>query len=204
MAETEIKALSFACAIIDDEPLSCMRLKDILKGFDTLEVKGIYQTYQDAHDHLLSSRPQIIFLDVELDQNHTAFELIEVLHSNCYFPYIIMVTAYEHYSIKAIKKSVFDYLVKPIDIDELKETLNRLQKHISAPFSTLFETHDDLSEREKEVLELVMKGNTSQEIADLLYLSKNTIDSHRKNILKKTGASSISELIRMSSPNRSR
>ena len=137
---------------------------------------------------------------MDFDQNFVWPELFRKGYSlNCYFPYIIMVTAHEQYAIKAIKKGVFDYLVKPIDMDELKETLTRLQKHIAVPFSTLFESHENLSEREKEVLELVLKGNTSQEIANLLFLSKNTIDSHRKNILKKTGASSISELIRMSS-----
>ena len=192
------KDLNIDCVIIDDEAIACERLKDILEGFDSLEVVGIYNTYQDAFKNLVSIRPRVLFLDVELDKNHTAFELIDQLHANCYFPYIILFTAFEHYSIKAIKKSVFDYLVKPIDIDELKDTLDRLQKHMSTPFSTLVDTNNSLSDREKEVLELVLNGNTSQEIADQLYLSKSTIDSHRKNILKKTGASSVSELMRMS------
>lgn len=173
-------------------------LKDILEGFDSLEVVGIYNTYQEAFEKLISTRPRVLFLDVELDMNHTAFELIDQLHANCYFPFIILVTAFGHYSIKAIKKSVFDYLVKPIDLDELKSTLDRLQKHMSKPYRSLVETNDSLSEREKEVLDLVLNGNTSQQIADQLYLSKSTIDSHRKNILKKTGAKSVSELMRMS------
>ena len=190
--------LTMECAIIDDEPIACDRLKEILDGFIPLEIKGIYTTYQESLENILSTRPNVLFLDVELDMNHTAFELIDQLHASCYFPYIILITAFEHYSIKAIKKSVFDYLIKPIDIDELKETLLRLQKHITTPYSTIIENNTTLSPREIEVLELVLQGKTSQEIAESLYVSKSTVDSHRKNILKKTGASSISDLMRMS------
>ena len=182
--------LTMECAIIDDEPIACDRLKEILDGFVPLEIKGIYTTYQESLENILSTRPNVLFLDVELD--------IDQLHASCYFPYIILITAFEHYSIKAIKKSVFDYLIKPIDIDELKETLLRLQKHITTPYSTIIENNTTLSPREIEVLELVLQGKTSQEIAESLYVSKSTVDSHRKNILKKTGASSISDLMRMS------
>lgn len=198
MLKNTQKEINIGCAIIDDEALACERLKDILDGFDYLEVIGIFNTFQDACDHLISSRPEVLFLDVELDRNHTAFELIDQLHAGCYFPYIILITAFGHYSIKAIKKSVFDYLVKPIDIDELKDTLFRLQKHLETPYSTIIVNNSNLSEREKEVLELVLRGKTSQAIADQLFVSKSTIDSHRKNILKKTGARSISDLMRMS------
>ena len=197
MSDNKKKDSYHECAIVDDDSLSCDRLKDILKRFDSLRVMGCYNTYQMALEQVLSSRPKVIFLDVELDRNHTAFELIEQFHAVCYFPLIILVTAYNHYSIKAIKKGVFDYLVKPVDIDELKETVDRLDNHMSFPYSTLIEMNNSLTEREKEVLELVLIGKTSQEIANHLYVSKSTVDSHRKSILKKTGTGSLSELMRM-------
>jgi len=109
-----------------------------------------------------------------------------------------LITAFEHYSIKAIKTEVFDYLVKPIDIEELKESLERLVSHISSPQLSLIENVKILSEREKQVLELALEGKSSRAIADRLFVSKRTIDSHRKNILKKTGARSFMELIRLS------
>lgn len=198
MADNNKRESYLECAIVDDDFLACDRLKVILKRFDLLRVMGCYNTYQKALDQVLSSRPKVLFLDVELDRNHTAFELIEQFHTVCYFPFVILVTAYDHYSIKAIKKGVFDYLVKPVDIDELKETIDRLGHHMSNPYSSLIETNNGLTEREKQVLELVLIGNTSQEIANHLYVSKSTVDSHRKSILKKTGTGSISELMRMS------
>jgi DNA-binding NarL/FixJ family response regulator len=198
MPDNTSKDLNMDCAIIDDEAIACDRLKDILEEFESVEVISVHQSFQDALEKLLQKRPRILFLDVELDKNHTAFELIDQLHANCFFPYIILITAHDHYSLKAIKKSVFDYLLKPVDIDELKDTLARLERHLETPYSNILETNSKLSEREREVLELVLRGQTSQEIADLLFVSKSTIDSHRKNILKKTGARSISDLMRMS------
>lgn len=54
---------------------------------------------------------------------------------------------------------------------------------------------DHLSQREKEILKLIIEGKTSIEIAELLFISKHTVNSHRKNILKKTDCKSVSELI---------
>ncbi|MBS1688490.1 MAG: PAS domain-containing protein, partial [Bacteroidetes bacterium] len=54
---------------------------------------------------------------------------------------------------------------------------------------------DLLSKREKEVLYLLAEGKSSKEIADILYISKDTVNSHRKNLLRKTGSASTIELI---------
>ncbi len=186
------------CAIVDDEPIALERLKDILDDFNEIKVTGSYAKYQSALEELPEIQPKLLFLDVELDKHHTAFELLDQLHSRLYCPYVILITAFDHYSIKAIKKEIFDYLVKPIDIDELKESLERLHWHISEPQHTFIEQNSILSEREKEVLELALEGETSKEIAEKLFVSKSTIDSHRKNILKKTGAKSFLELMLLS------
>lgn len=193
-----MNAMPLSCTIIDFEPWSCDRMKGLLKAFDSIEVMGIFHTYLDALAHLKSSRPDVIFLDVELDQNHTAFEIIQHCHAEYYFPYFILTTSFEHYSIKAIKNNVFDYLVKPIDMEELNETLNRLQKQLGSPYLNLISSNGTLSIREKEVLELVLMGLSSRQIANRLHISKSTVDSHRKNILKKTGARSTLELLHIS------
>lgn len=58
------------------------------------------------------------------------------------------------------------------------------------------EGEEDLTEREKEVLKLVAEGRTSQEIADLLNLSKKTVMCHRANVYKKLGTHNRTELIK--------
>ena len=53
----------------------------------------------------------------------------------------------------------------------------------------------DISEREKEVIVKLAEGLNSHEIAELLFISKNTVDTHRKNLLHKTGSKNVAELI---------
>ena len=82
-----MKDQAIDCVIIDDEKIALDRLEDILTESDVLEVVGTYSSYNDALENLLLAKPTLVFLDVELDRNNTAFELIDQIHSNCYFPY---------------------------------------------------------------------------------------------------------------------
>jgi FixJ family two-component response regulator len=138
-----------------------------------------------------------VFLDVELEKNVSAFDVMNQLNENFQHSHIILVTAYPNYSIKAIKNNVFDYILKPIDIDELKDTMNRFIEHLSLKTSKLIHEFSMLSKRESEILKLVLEGNSSSQIADILFISVNTVHTHRRNILKKTGAGSIIDLIRI-------
>lgn len=67
--------------------------------------------------------------------------------------------------------------------------------HNVAVLNVLNPTKEVLSKREREILELIIQGYNSFSIANLLCISKHTVDSHRKNILKKTNCSNVSELI---------
>jgi two-component system LytT family response regulator len=82
---------------------------------------------------------------VELENNQSAFDLINKLDRNLYRPYIILVTAYPQYSIEAIKNEVFDYIIKPVDIDELKVLVDRLLQHMSMKTNQMLNKFDMLS-----------------------------------------------------------
>jgi DNA-binding NarL/FixJ family response regulator len=152
----------------------------------------------------------------------SGFDVVhEVRSHNCH-PVFIFVTAFNQYAIKAIKDTVFDYILKPIDIDDLKEAIERYKDQLrrTTAFTKASAVERDegrplsprlrrlkgtkwedaglkviLSDREKEVLKLMMHGKTSKEIADALFISKTTVDTHRRNILEKTGARNSTELI---------
>jgi DNA-binding NarL/FixJ family response regulator len=151
-------------------------------------------------DSILKQKPDLLFLDVELEKNISAFDLIKQLDKSLNRPHIILVTGFSQYSIKAIKNEVFDYLIKPVDIDELKASVNRLTEHLSLKTNQTLAKFNMLSDRESEVLKNVLEGKTSYEIADLLFISINTVHTHRRNILKKTGAGSIIDLLRINQP----
>lgn len=181
--------------IIDDERYACERLKKLLEPFLQIQLLGYFTNPGQGTEYIRKNIPDLVFLDVELGNSISAFDIIEQTSDLLHQPFFILITAYPHYSIKAIKHEVFDYLLKPVDVDELENTIDRLLKHIVVqPFNNL-ESFDMLSEREKAVLGYVLEGKSSREIAGLLYISINTVNTHRRNILKKTGAVSSVELL---------
>ncbi len=186
------------CFILDDEPHAIDRLENLLEKVRPLKVAGRETRPEKAIESILEIQPEIVFLDIVMG-GMTGFEVIEALREKGTHPTFIFVTAHENYSIHAIKKAAFDYLLKPVDINELKETIRRyenvrpVRKHHSNGNTVSF---DCLSDREKEIVHFLVKGKTSREIGKILYLSKNTIDTHRRNILEKTGLKSTTDLVR--------
>jgi len=182
--------------IVDDERYACERLKKLLAPFSQIEVLGYFTNSAQALDFIKKHKPELVFLDVELKNNMSAFDIIEELNEVLHPPSFILVTAHSHYSIKAIKHEVFDYLIKPVDVDELEDTIDRFIRQMSLKPGKKLREFSMLSEREKDVLNYVLEGKSSSEIAQLLFISINTVNTHRRNILKKTGARSVIELLR--------
>jgi DNA-binding NarL/FixJ family response regulator len=183
--------------IIDDERTACERLKRLLATFSQILIIDSFTNSRQGFECVLKHKPDLLFLDVELENNVSAFDIISQLNDNMYCPQIILVTAFPHYSIRAIKNEVFDYILKPVDLDELKVTINRFIEHLSLKQNQKLKGFNMLSERESEVLKYVLEGKRSSEIAELLFISINTVNTHRRNILKKTGNGSFIDLLRM-------
>lgn len=182
--------------IIDDDRYACERLKRLLQPYSQIKVEGWFTSSQKGLDYIKKGNPDLLFLDVELEKNISAFDIITQLRDLAKYPVIILVTAYPHYSIKAIKNEVFDYILKPVDIDELEDTIDRLMEHFSLKPASGDGQYKMLTKREKLILNYILEGKTSREIAETLYLSINTVNTHRRNLLKKTGARSVLDLIR--------
>lgn len=110
--------------ILDDEPLLVEDIRARLEGHfkDEVEVIGTATTLKEAQKQIKKLRPNLLFLDVHLDQG-TAFDLLEVLEHDTFE--IIFVTAYENNAIKAIKVGALDYILKPIDDTEFNEAVKK-------------------------------------------------------------------------------
>ncbi len=179
------------CYIIDDQQDSIERLAYLLEKCDDIHIIGNNSNPESGIEEIKNLKPEIVFVDVEMPKI-SGFEVIEEIRSQGFFPKFIFTTGYSQYAIKAIKAQAFDYLLKPIDLDELKQTLSR-NSEIQKPE---FQYKDLLlTKREKEILDFVLKGLTSQQIADKLFVSKNTVDTHRRNILEKNKFRTTQELI---------
>ncbi|HRH34121.1 MAG TPA: LytTR family DNA-binding domain-containing protein [Catalimonadaceae bacterium] len=114
--------------LIDDEPANSVVLWELLKEyFPFVEVLGTATNVLSAWNDLKSLKPDVIFLDVRMP-DYSGFEFLDQLERTDVE--IVFVTGYEEFALKAIKREAADYLLKPIDVDELKAALERVEKRL--------------------------------------------------------------------------
>lgn len=183
MKESKIKTV-----LIDDEQIAIDRLKVLLKHFPEIQILKTTTNALNSVELISSLEPDLVFLDVEMP-GKTGLEVAETLKKQNCCSKIIFTTSYDHYAIEAIRNNAFDYILKPVSIKVLKEVIERYKSNLNSI----------LSQRELSVLHLVTKGLSSKEIADKLFISKHTVDTHRRNILHKTNCKNATELINYTS-----
>ena len=119
--------------IIDDEPKAIQGLSWELSNFkNEIEIIATFTEPEKAINYIESSEIDCLFLDIEMP-TMDGFQLLDKLTKTNFA--IIITTAYNEYAITALKKEAIDYLLKPIDIDDLKETITKIKKHISKGFN---------------------------------------------------------------------
>ena len=115
--------------IIDDEPKAIQGLSWELSNFsDEIEVIATFTEPEKALHYIKNTQLDCLFLDVEMP-TMDGFQFLEKLERKDFA--VIITTAYNAYAIKALKKEAIDYLLKPIDSDDLKETIAKIKKHNS-------------------------------------------------------------------------
>lgn len=113
--------------IVEDELSNQQVLKNILDKYcPDIEVMRISGTYEKAISDINECRPSLVFLDIKLDDNYTAFDLLDQLDDLNVF--IVFVTAYDEYAKKAINEvdAIF-YISKPVKITELEKAVSKVK-----------------------------------------------------------------------------
>ena len=115
--------------LVDDEPQSCKALAIKLKAVaDDIEIVGTFHNPEKAIAGIRKLKPAAVLLDIEMP-GMNGFQLLEKMEE---FDFeVIFVTAYDEYTLNALRISALDYLLKPVESDELKNTIDRLRKKIS-------------------------------------------------------------------------
>jgi two-component system LytT family response regulator len=112
--------------IVDDEEGARESLSNILEKYvDGVKIVAKADSIAMAMEKIKKYEPELVFLDIEMPFG-SGFELLERMKPVQFD--IIFVTAYDHYALKAIKFSALDYLLKPVDIDELKKAISKHKK----------------------------------------------------------------------------
>jgi len=111
--------------IVDDEQESRDSLQILLHDFCTgVEVKALCRNVSEGLDAIYAHQPDVVFLDIQM-QRESGFDLLSKLKSVDFE--VIFTTAHSEYALRAFSFSAIHYLLKPIDIDELKQALERVK-----------------------------------------------------------------------------
>jgi two-component system LytT family response regulator len=123
--------------IVDDEPY-CTEALAILLGRYCPQVciEGIYHSGAQALAPIRELQPRLLFLDIEMPRMN-GFELLEKIKDLDFE--LIFTTSYDQYAIKAIRHSALDYLLKPIDREELLASMGKVEQRLKAPLAHQFD-----------------------------------------------------------------
>jgi two-component system, LytTR family, response regulator len=120
--------------IIEDEKEALLFMSALIEATGMAEVCGSTSNPDDAVDLIISCDPEIVFLDIMMPGKSGFDVLNELKRLPGKKPYIVFTTASNEHAIKAFEYAAFDYLVKPVDLKRLRETLLRFQKTSSNDF----------------------------------------------------------------------
>lgn len=188
--------------IVDDDPAVRNSMSWLLESVDLpVQVYASAQEFLDSYD---ANLPGCLVLDIRLP-GMSGLELQTELHNrNIQIP-IIIVTGHAEVpiAVRAMKEGAVDFIEKPFSDQVLLDCIRRALQRDTA--SRVNESRREeiaqrvrtLTPRETEVMEKVVEGNSNKMIAAQLGVSRKTVEAHRAGVMKKMGAQSVADLVRM-------
>ncbi|PLX21112.1 MAG: DNA-binding response regulator [Salinivirgaceae bacterium] len=169
--------------IIDDEIASIESLEFYLHSIDSnVNIVGKALNIQEAETLINQKKPDLVFLDIEMP-NGNGFDLLDKFDTIDF--HIIFITAFNQYAIKAFKYAAIDYILKPVDVVNLQNAINRVKKLTESNFSNKYPAlkHNLSEEKPKrlalatqESIEIVLTQNIVQFEADGNYTTVRILD----------------------------
>ena len=130
--------------IVDDEPLAREAMSLALAEFPEIEIIGDCADGFEAVKVINQKKPEVVFLDIQMPKLD-GFDVLELLDNP---PFIVFVTAYDEYALKAFESHALDYILKPIKKERLRKTLDRVEKRLKEsseqPMDELLNHHQKL------------------------------------------------------------
>lgn len=114
--------------VVDDEPLARARILKLLEQFDFITVIGECKNGREALTQIQSYKPDLVFLDIQMPDLN-GFDVLQNKTINP-LPFIIFVTAFDHYAVKAFDVRAVDYLLKPYDDERFIQALDHAKEQI--------------------------------------------------------------------------
>lgn len=165
--------------IVDDEENSRLTLKNMLSDYcQNVEVVALAASVKEAIALAKTHSPDVVFLDIEMPVEN-GFKLLEYYTE---IPFeVIFTTAYDQYAVKAFRFSAVDYLLKPIDLEELRMAIEKLEERKKTSKKKHFETLQyNINNQLKKIALPTLEGYSFIDIDDIIYCiaSNNYTEIH--------------------------
>ncbi len=205
--------MSVRILLADDHKLVRQTLRWFLESEDEFELVGEAGDGRQALEEVKKLHPDILLLDIMMP-GLNGLEVTRRVTEEHPDTRVLVLSMHPDraYVLRALQNGASGYVVKQADVTDLINGVRAVSRgdcylspHISNVdidglqhelASAPFDPYDTLSKREREVFQLVAEGETSPEVADKLFISTRTVETHRANISRKLGVRNQTELVR--------
>ncbi|MFD2935390.1 response regulator [Spirosoma flavum] len=200
--------------LLDDHPLIVSGIQRMLQNNSDIQLHWAISQPDDLQERLLEAPIDLLLLDINLTVAN-GLELCKKLHKQYPALYIIMLTSYVETTLvkAALRNGAMGYLLKNAADSEIVDAIQSvfrgerylpqrirdllLEESLSQQPNQSPSPMPQLTRRELDVLRLIVQALTNQEIADKLFVSPKTIETHRMNLFQKMGVKNTAGLVRI-------
>ncbi|MDT8411768.1 MAG: response regulator transcription factor [Vicingaceae bacterium] len=202
--------------IVDDHKVVRTGLKMLFKNDKNVKVVAEAKDGEDALKEIKRTKPDVVITDISMPNMNGIQFTAKVKETH---PEVKVLVLSMHddddYILDALDAGAMGYLTKDTSEEEIIKAIHSVaneQMYYSSSISSILakkllvkskvlDTTERLTERELEVLDLIVNGFSNKEIASKLFVSKRTIDNHRTNIMKKIDAKNTADIVRIAYQN---
>ncbi len=192
--------------IVDDHYMVVEGIRSLLQHEKTIDWTGHAMNADSCMAFLRQSQPDVILMDINLPDK-SGIDLCKEVKTMYPGIFIVGLSTFNQQSFirKMMDNGASGYVLKNATQQELMDAVNTVMKgktFMSDEVSQVMRKSNTVSvpvltRREKEVLELIAEGMTNNEIAEKIFVSASTVDTHRKNLLAKLEAKNTAELVKL-------
>lgn len=198
--------------IVDDHDVVRAGLKLLIKPSENVDLVADVENAEKALELIDKVAPNVVISDISMP-NTNGIDFTKILKKN--YPDISVIILSMHnddeYVVEALEAGAMGYLPKDSNDEEIINAINTVangKMYYSSSISDVFakkilrnnkvqDEIEKLTERELEVLHLIVEGYSNKEIAEKLFVSKRTVDNHRTNFMKKISANNTADIVRI-------
>lgn len=199
--------------IADDHEIVRYGISTYLSSSDEIEIVGEASTGEECIRLFKEKDPDICLLDIGMPEKN-GIETAQAIRELDRNTKILILSMHINKQIlaEALEAGINGYLLKNTDKADLLTGIRAIMKgqqvfsdpisdiikesFLNRKYQTEANNNTEITKREREILQLIVEGNTSKEIAQKLYISPRTVDTHRANLMKKLELNNIAELVR--------